>query len=277
MDHRIELRLGAALTESRALFGERWKAVVGYLAAAVIVPFLFFSAYPQATMRGFASLTLNQGAFYSQSTPFTILFLFLGSFFIMGAFVFCAWSALLTETRDEIAGEVMNGFVSALLACFVAMVIYIASSIPFSIPIFLIGNNASESVIVAISLILQLLSFAATLFLLARFGLAGPAMAATGSINPIAGLAQSWRMTSGNILKMLLVVAPFYIVAWVVTIGFAAIAIAVLINSDGTTWHDNALSGAWIVIEIVVLLAIILLPAGIYRSLQGHVRADVFE
>lgn len=268
------LRFGEIWAAVGDLLSERRRALLGYLAAAVIIPWLFFFIFPQSNMRGFAAFFLNNG-WYSAETPWTILSMFVIATVLIGAFVFAAWSALLAETRDELSGEVMAGFVNALLSCIVAFILFIVLMGGLSLLLSAVVGDATQLPLPA-QIGLQLGIFLLFLFVFARLSLAGPVMAAEGSINPLHGLTRSWALTSGHAGKIMLIIGPVYTLTWLLIGLFLGVAVAVLMATDGTTWHDHALSAVWLTLEAGIILAVILIPAALYRALRPAVDTEVF-
>jgi hypothetical protein len=269
------LRFGDIMRTMSDLLRERKQALFAYLAAAVFLPWSFFFIFPQSNMRGFGAFFLNVGGWYSPETPWTIASMFMIAFVLMGAFVFAAWSALLAENRDEVSGEVMAGFVNSLLSSVVAFAIFLLLSIGFGLllttlidPLTLLNPW--------MALATQLPMFLVYMFLLSRFCLAGPVMAAENSINPFTGLMRSWQLTAGHSGKVMLIIAPLYVLATGSVGVFLGIAILVLTSTDGTTWHDNGLSAGWLVIQTLLVLTAIIVPAAIYRAIRPAVNTEVF-
>lgn len=272
------LRWGEVWLAFRAIVNERPKALLGYLAAAVLIPWLFFYLYPQSNMRGFGALALNDYNITTPETGRTAIGMFVIAFVMMAAFIFAAWSALLTEVRDEISGELMAGFVNALLS---SLVIFMIVALLIFGPSIILGIalRASPNPTPAASLLVSLTPLSVLLMamlLLARLGLTGPVMAAEGSINPFFGLKRSWQLTRGHFGKMLLVITPIYLFFVIAIALFLAIAGAVLSATDGTTWHDNALSAGWLAVQTLLVFSIIVVPAALYRAIRPAINTEVF-
>jgi hypothetical protein len=270
------LRFGDIGRRLSELFNERRGAVLGYWLAAVLIPYLLFFIFPQSNMRGFGAFLLNVGAWYSAETPWTIASMFMIAIWGITAFVFCAWSAMLTEVRDEIAGEVMSGLVAALLFSAVWTVINTLSLIMFGLIAYVIELGVSVSDAVFGWLVTGLFT-AFYIWLLSRLCLAGPVMAAEGSLNPFRGLGESWRLTSGHWPKVAAIIGPLYLLVFGTCLIFVAIAVIVLMQTDGTTWHDRALSGSWLIIEFIAVGFLILIPAALYRAIRPAVDMSVFD
>jgi hypothetical protein len=272
----LQLRFGEVGAQLSALFSEQRRAVLGYLCAAVFIPYLLFFIFPQSNMRGFGAFFLNVGAWYSAETPWTIVSMFMIAIWGITGFIFCAWTAMLTPEREAVSSEVMNGLVTALLFCLVWMVI----NILFAIAIPLTGLVA-ESVLATQNPVMAWtiigLYTLAYIWLLSRLCLSGPVMAAEGSINPFRGLTQSWRLTRGHWWKIAILIGPLHIIAMVTLTVFLAAATAVLMQTDGTTWHDRALSGTWLAMELIGVALLIFLPAALYRAIQPSIDTAVFD
>ncbi len=269
------LRWGEMWTTLRALASERPRILWSYVVAGVLIPWLFFFIFPQSNMRGFGAFLLN-GGWYSAETPWTIVSMFMIAFVGIGAFVFAAWNALLAETRDEVSGEIMFGFVNSLLSSIVAFALSIFMFLGYAWLVVLVFGDIRQ-LSLPVQGIIQLMIFATFLFFLVRFCLTGPAMAAEGSINPFFGLKRSWQLTAGHVGKVMLIIGPLYTLAWVLIGLFMSVALAVLMATDGSSWHDKALSAGWLWIEMMLVLTAILVPAAIYRTIRPAVDTGVFE
>jgi hypothetical protein len=248
------LRFGALWHAIAALMSEQRKPLLGYLAAAIIVPYLFFAIFPQASMRGFGALLFNRGMLYSAETPM---------------------SAVLADSRDEMTTEVMTGAIVALLVVPIAAAVTVATLIAIPLIVQLMVGSMTPSSGLERTVVLSSLLMVG--IVLTRFILAGPIMAARGSINPFLGLIESWRMTRGRVGKLLLVVLPIYSIALAILLIFFAIAALVLMATEGSTWHDTALSGGWLLIEAGLLAVAMLLPAALYRTLAPSLDPDIFS
>lgn len=263
------------------------RIVLPYLALAAILPFMVFGFFPQASMRNFLALTVNPGTYLADGSPLTIVSIFLVAGFTIAAVLFAAWQALLSESRDGMVGELMYGFVAALLSMLVAVVIYILWSVLFTIAFGAVGAFMGISLALtdpgnaarlgAVTIMVTLALMLPLLWLNARLCLAGPAMAASGSINPFAGLAQSWRMTGPAQWRILFYLLAFQILGFALVIGVFAGTTALIVASDGTSWHDRAVTGAWLLTTLALVALFIAVPLGLYRALRSDVDVTVFD
>lgn len=282
-----DFKLADALSIGFGTLTANPRIVLPYLAMAVILPFMVFSFFPQASMRNFLALTVNPGTYLVDGSPLTILSIFLVAGFTIAAALFAAWQALLAESRDGMVGELMFGFVAALLSMLVTVVIYVMWSILFSLAFAAVGaasgmgfaptDPASMARLGAISVLIMLVALAPLLWLNARLCLAGPAMAASGSINPFAGLAQSWRMTAPAQWRILFYLLAFQILGFALVMGVFVGTTALIVGSDGTSWHDRAVTGAWLLTTLALVALFIAVPLGLYRALRSDVDSTVFD
>ena len=281
-----DFKLADALSIGFRSLSANPRIILPYLALAVILPFMVFSFFPQASMRNFLALTVNSSTYLVDGSPWTILSIFLVAGFTIAAVLFAAWQALLAESRDGMVGELMFGFVAALLSMLVAVMIYLVWSILIALVIgavsgfYAVGASAGEPVdpqqVGATTLILVLLLSIPLLWLNARLSLAGPAMAASGSINPFAGLAQSWRMTAPAQWRILFYLLAFQILGLALVVGVFVGTTALIVGSDGTGWHDRAVTGAWLITTLALVALFVAVPLGLYRALRSEVDSDVF-
>lgn len=274
-----DFKLADALSIGFRSLSANPRIILPYLALAVILPFMVFSFFPQASMRNFLALTVNSGTYLVDGSPWTILSIFLVAGFTIAAVLFAAWQALLAESRDGMVGELMFGFVAALLAMLVAVVLLVIPTVLVSLIVIVVTGVASPAptdLIAATNIAISLGFYAAMLWLNARLSLAGPVMAASGSINPFAGLAQSWRMTAPAQWRILFYLLAFQILGLALVVGVFVGTTALIVGSDGTGWHDRAVTGAWLMTTLALVALFVAVPLGLYRALRSEVDSDVF-
>lgn len=281
-----EFRLADALSIGFRTLTANPRIVLPYLALSAILPFFVFSAFPQASMRNFLALSVNPGTYLVDGSPLTILSIFLVAGFTIAAMLFAAWQALLAESRDGMVGEIMYGVVAALLSLLVAVIVYLVWSVLLAVAMGAVGGfyavgasvgdpvNPQQAGLTA--LVLMLLLSLPMLWLNARLCLAGPAMAATGSINPFAGLAQSWRATGRAQWRILFYLLAFQILGFALVVGVFVGTTALIVGSDGTGWHDTLVTVSWLLTTIIIFSLYIAVPLGLWRALQSDVDSEVF-
>lgn len=262
------------------------RIVLPYLALAVLGPLTVFSLFQQSSTRHFMVVFGDPYALISAETPRTIASMFLIALFLIWSALFAAWNALLSRSRDGFAGELMYGAVAALLSGLVVAGIYIAYSL-VTFAITLIGMGVSLSSFgdpaspvpnppIWLS-VLILLAWLPMLWLTARLCLSGPAMAESGSINPIAGLRQSWKLTAPAQWRILAYLFGLQLLCLAVLVGGTLLSGWLIIGSDWTTWHDNAVTGIWMSYNAIMFLLYLAVPMGLYLRLRPDTDLAVFE
>jgi hypothetical protein len=271
------------------LFGD-WKTAATYLAMAIVIPFLLFSIHDGSNFRTFMALTVDQGVFAaSAETPWTILSLFLFSTIALGSVAFAWWNAVLPASRDGVVGEVMYGLAAGLICTFVSVMIYLLINLPIAIAtVFVVqimsaaAGTATATPATAItgSVGLMLLNFAQLLLLLwvsARLSMTGPAMAATGSINPFAALARSWRLTGQAQWRIFFYLLLFQAIGFVALVVFVSAAAGLVSGTYDFGWQDRAITIGWMLLECALMALFLIVSGGLYRELANDTDISAFE
>jgi len=126
-----------------------------------------------------------------------------------------------------------------------------------------------------VSFVIVLLMF----WLAVRFSCTTSAMADRGTVNLLAGLRESWRMTADNQWRIMGYLALIGIVLCVVFFVFAIVAGAGMMAGMRSGSMPEAGIGTVIfslVVAIPFAYLTVLVPAGIYRELRGPAAAEVF-
>lgn len=262
------------------------RIVLPYLALAVLLPFLVFGAFPQASMRTFLALALNPGTYLVDGSPLTIASIFFVAAMTMAAMLFACWHALLAQSRDGFVGEIMYGIVASLLSMLVAAGIWLVWTVvcSFTIGIALgfsgagIDAMTAETVALAgkVALGAILLLSLPMLWLNARLCLSGPAMAAASSINPFAGLARSWQATAHAQWRILLYLLALQIAGTILFVAMFALTTSLIMAGDGTGWHDWAVSALWALFLAISFAMQIAVPTGLWRALNPAIDSEIF-
>lgn len=276
-----ELTFGGAWAAGQEAVRGAGKVITIYGALFVLLPFLVFSIYPQMGFRGLLVILVEPSAYISSETPRTIIGIFFISAVLMGSVLYACWSALLARSRDGMLMEMLIGVVQALLSLVVALFIYVLLTIPFT----LVGGMVAAAIgmspdapsggAVFLAILPSLIAIPLLLFINARLCMAGPAMAAAGSINPFAGIAQSWRMTAGRWGRVILYLLPFQIA------GYILLGIAVAISTAITMafppgGYDRLVTLTWALTGAIYYFAWIFVPLGLYGALRPSGSAETF-
>jgi hypothetical protein len=102
------------------------------------------------------------------------------------------------------------------------------------------------------------------LFIPARLGLAGPAMAAERRLNPFWALGRSWSMTKGSTLKLMAYLLLISL-AWIVIYLFVAI-IAGILSAAGFAYAEQLIIYPFTLAYMILYNMVI---SGIYAQLAG--------
>jgi hypothetical protein len=278
-----DFSISGAWNHGTAMLAAVKRTTFGYLGLALLIPFLIFSIHDGSNFRTFFALVVSSGvSVASAETPWTILSLFVLSAIGIGSIVLAAWNAMLSASRDGPVGEIMYGLVAGLICAFVGLVIYIALSIPFAVLLFVVtmavGGSAEYSIAIGVvTLVLQLLSTLTFAWLCARLCLAGPAMASAGSLNPFAALATSWRLTGRAQWRIFFVMLAAQIVAFLLLVAIIALGAILIQGTYDFGWQDSVISIAWVVVEAILVLMLLVVPMGLYRELAPQTDTSVFE
>ena len=277
---------GAIGTGSALLFADK-RAFFGYLGLALLIPFLLFSIHDQSNFRTFYALAVSDAvSVRTAETPWTILSLFLLSAMGIGCIVFAAWNAMLADSRDGPIGEIMSGLVAGIISTFVATGIYMAISIPFGIMMVGLvlaiggGNPPTASLVAGIGLAtiaIQLANLLAFTWACSRFCLSGPAMAATGSLNPFAGLATSWRLTAKAPWRIFFLMLAMQVGVFILTVIIVAVGVALVEGTYDFGWQDSVISLMTIGALAICVLLLMMVPMGLYSQLTGSTDSSIFD
>lgn len=283
--HRISMR--NAWSQGLALLADDKKTAATYLAMAVIIPFLLFSIHDGSNFRTFFALIVDQGVFVASSeTPWTILSLFLFSGIAYVSVAFAWWNAVLPASRDGVIGEVMYGLVSGLISTFVAAVIYLLINLPFMIVALvafsLFAGNGGSQAVGGIAgggtlLAMNFLQLALLLWVASRLSMTGPAMAATGSLNPFPALARSWRMTGQAQWRIFFYLLLFQLVGYVAIGVFLGVAGVLIQGTYDFGWQDRMITIGWMLFESVFMALFLAISGGLYRELANDTDVTAFE
>lgn len=270
-----------AIATGIALSRAQGRSVLIYTALSVALPFMLFSFYPDADFRHLVVLVTQSGVIIAPGTIETIIGLFAIAAFLFGTMLFAGWSALLNPSRDDAIVEVMMAGVSALLSLIVAVVIYIAINIPSYVVAFTMLHSPGnlDGIAAAMPFIrgMGFVLLAVLVWLTARLGLAGPVMAARASINPFAGLVESWRRTSAYQWRITLTFGIVQIIALVLfSVALGALGALVLTTTEGTP-YDYLIALVWALMLAMAYLVFLILPAGLHATLTERFDESVFD
>lgn len=187
--------------------------------------------------------------------------------------------------RADFVRSLGYGWKASLPVTGALFVLYIGLSLFFLLIMFgvaaLIGTSGtdffalldSENLGVGLMIILLILYIGllviVSLFIPARFGLAGPIMAAHGRLNPFWAMGRSWALTKGHSLKLM---GYLFLVglAWTVTYLIVSFVSVTLVQSG--FYYAAYVTTFPFTLAYVILYALIF--SGIYYQLSGGVTLD---
>lgn len=217
----------------------------------------------------------------------TAFLLGLIAFIVQTGSYFASWRMGLVPGQEAVGTALGYGLVAALPVLLVFIGFIVVFGLVFGV-LFggamipaLIGGDASAAGAAGtagMALLAMPLIFAFGLWLMARFCVMGPIMAAGRSFNPIPALAESWRMTSASQWKLMGYFLLLFIVAMILTLVlglvFGVSMLAGAAEPGGGSIAVITIMSALISIPIAYLYVGI--PAGIYKALGGGNTSDVF-
>ncbi|MDZ3833272.1 MAG: hypothetical protein U0S50_15860 [Sphingopyxis sp.] len=196
---------------------------------------------------------------------------------IFGGMMLAAWNALLAEMREGYLSEMMTGMVAGLGFLLVTAITNLAVGFGIaSIVALTIGMTewAQQPLIVQYGT--RLVGWTITSWLAARFCLAGPIMGAQGKIEPLSAFVESWRRTrlaQGRIFALYL---AFNMATAAMTFALIMAHGYLIINGTPGSLAETAMSLVWLLLWGAYFIAIILIPAGLYRAAAPRPGAEVF-
>ncbi|QJQ32459.1 hypothetical protein GV829_08370 [Sphingomonas lacunae] len=277
MMHGISMR--SAWNQGVALlFGDRRTAAI-YLGLALVIPFLLFSIHDGSNFRTFFALIADQGVFAASSeTPWTILSLFLFSSIAYVGVAFAWWNAVLPASRDGVIGEVMYGLVAALISVIIAFAMYVTINLPFALMMAMVATAIESGSISPLPmLVIGLLNAMALLWFNARLCMAGPAMAATGGLNPFPALARSWRLTGQAQWRIFFYLLLFQLIGLGVMALFITAGVGLIVGTYDFGWQDRVITLGWMLVELALMALYLIVSGGLYRELANDTDVTAFE
>jgi xanthosine utilization system XapX-like protein len=274
-----DIRIGAGLRQAKNLLTEDKGAVALYLALGVVAPFLLHAGEAPLTLRALVAVAASDGWFGGSFTGPLYLLAIMVMLWMAGQFAL--WNALLPEVRDGPIGEILYGFVAALayliLYGLLTLVAGLAIGIPWSFITAPLTREITGPGVTIVGFLTIFLQLGISAFIAARFVLAGPIMAASGSMNPIPALVQSWRRTASATWRLF---AMFFLIQLVSAVIFGVMLAghtAIIFNDPIAQGNGELLmAGGWLIFWIVIFLIQTLIAAGLYRASEAAATSELF-
>lgn len=271
----LELRRG--LAEARMLAVEHRGVLAVYAAIGVVLPFLLLSSEPIFNLRNLMAIFADPWTYrVSGSITGPLYLIGIVSVLVAGALL-AAWNAILTEMREGYISEIMSGMVAGVGFLLVNVIASLVIGFGLATIIALtIGIREWSAMTGAIVLIPRVASWLLSSWLSSRFCLAGPVMGAEGKLEPVSAFIESWRLTATARLPLFGLYVGVNLVAGVVIGVLMAAHIAFIMNSDPGSFAELAMSAIWMLFWAAYFLAMVLIPAGLYRASEPVGSAEVF-
>ncbi|MGH6653281.1 MAG: hypothetical protein ACREB7_19370 [Sphingopyxis sp.] len=272
----IEIKRG--LAEARAMAGEHWQALLVYIGLGVVFPFLLLSSEPIFSLRNIMAIasdpwTNRVGG--SITGPLYLLGIVL--VIVFGAML-AAWNALLTEIREGYVSEVMYGMVAGFAYILAYVLLYMVVGLVLVLPIVLVvGYDDWARAGPLVEGARQLVSALIGSWLLARFCLVGPIMAAGGRLEPFSPYVESWRRTASAQWWLFGFFLLYGVLFGAAFGGLVAVHGIVILNNDPGSLTETMMSLLWVILLGLYFFGQLLIPAGLYRASEpGASAAEVF-
>lgn len=273
-----KIGLGAALRHAKALAVKDWQALALYLALGVLVPFLLHAGEPTLSLRALIAVVAS-GGFYGGSLAGPLYLIAIIAVLWTGA-QFALWNALLPDLRDGPISEIMYALVAgvAFLICYLvaSFLIALLPGLALGLALAPLRLSGSDGAMAAAGL-QALVNLALGAFIGSRLWLAGPIMAAAGSMNPVPALVESWRSTVPARGKLFLLYFALQLAA---TLGFIGLFVAgsavILADPQAEGYGETAMAAVWLLFWLTIFALQALLAAGLFRASHDSTAPEVF-
>lgn len=272
------IQLRAAFGHAKALAVKDWQALALNLALGVLVPYLLHAGEPTLSLRALVAVVAGGGFFGGSLTGPLYLAAIIA--LLWTAAQFALWNALLPDLREGPVSEIMYALVAgvAYLACYfvVTFLIALLPAIGLGLALAPLRLSGSDGAIVA-AVLQFLVNLGLSSFIGSRFWLAGPIMAANGSMNPFPALVESCRRTAPSWGRLLLL---YFLISTLAALAFVGLFVAgsavILADPQAEGYGETAMAGVWLVFWLLVFTVQALLAAGLYRASDQTTDAQVF-
>jgi flagellar biosynthesis protein FlhB len=181
--------------------------------------------------------------------------------------------ALLTDRSNPTVGEALSQGIRSIPSYLAAQILTsLGLMLAIGIPLGIIAAAAPPAVLV-LAMVAALVAF---VYLYTKFSLTAPVIAIEGERNPLAALVRSWRLTKGNVLRIVLFV---FLLVFTLGIIIALVSgiLGLILSAIGepvTTIGIDMVSALANALLTVVLLVV---TVAIHRQLAGPSTAALAE
>lgn len=272
----MEIRRG--LAEARMLAGEHWRALLVYAGLGVVFPFLLLAGDPIFSLRNVMAILADPYTYRLGGSITGPLYLLGIVIVILFGAMLAAWNAMLAAMREGYISEIMYGMVAGVAYLLAYLLLYLVVALLLVLPLMLaVGLEAWATAGPLVAGLRQLVFSLIGSWLLARFCLVGPVMAADGQLEPFSPYVESWRRTASAqwwLFGFFLLYNLFFGLAFG---GLAVVHGYVIVSNAPGGLIETLMSIGWVLLFGLYFLAQLLVPAGLYRAAQpGAAAAEVF-
>jgi len=254
---------------------ERWQPLLIYAAMGVVLPYILLSSEPIFSLRNIMAILSDPWTNRLGGSITGPLYLIgIVAVIVFGAML-AAWNALLTEMREGYISEIMYGMVAGFAYILAYLLLYMAVALLMMMPMMLVvgmENWASAGPVVAG--LRQLAFILIGAWLLARFCLVGPIMAAGGRLEPFSPYAESWRRTASAQWWLFGFFLLYSIAFGAAFGGMVGVHGYVILNNDPGSLTEMTMSAVWVLLLGLYFFGQLLIPAGFYRASEPGVTAS---
>lgn len=272
----IDIRRG--LSEAWALAGDHWRTLLAYTVLGVAVPSLLLASEPIFSLRNIMAIAADPWTYRVSGSIAGPLYLLAIVAAIVGGTMLAAWNAILSPMREGYLSEIMYGMVAGVAFLLASMSINLVVGFGLATIIwFTIGMEQWLAMPLAVQVIARIIGWTLTSWLGARLWLAGPIMGERGKLDPLSAFAESWRATRAAQVRLFGLYFAFNMTAGAVFGLLVVLHGYLIMNGAPGSTGETLMGGAWLVFWSAWFVAIILLPAGLYRAAQpAAAAAEVF-
>ncbi|AKM06326.1 glycerophosphoryl diester phosphodiesterase membrane domain-containing protein [Pelagerythrobacter marensis] len=268
----MKFDMGRAWSEATALLGANKELLAVIAGIFIFLPNLALAMLVPDMMQGPAEVDpenpmATMQAFYAEN----------GIWFFLLAIVQAVGSlsliAMLHDRRPTVGEAIRTGLVTLLPYLAAQLIVVLGLAIVLGVPVGLAAGVGGA----ALGVIVGLIAAIALIYIMVKVSLVSPEMVLGGTLNPIAALRNSWRLTKGNSLRLF----AFYLL---LGIGVAVVAmvigmvsglfVAMLGQNTAGLLIGGALNGVLAAIWSVLIVCVI---AAVYKQLSGPSTEAVSE
>ncbi|WP_338446232.1 hypothetical protein V5F89_00055 [Pelagerythrobacter marensis] len=268
----MKFDMGRAWSETTAMLGANKELLAVIAGIFIFLPNLALAMLVPEMMQGPAEVDpenpmATMQAFYAENG---IWFFLLA---IVQAIGTLSLLALLHDRRPTVGEAIRTGLVTLLPYIAAQLIIMLGVAIVLGVPVGIATGAGGAAAGVVVGLIAAIV----LIYIMVKVSLVSPEMVLGGTLNPLTAIANSWRLTKGNSLRLFAFYLLLLIGVGVVAIVIAMISglfVAMLGQNAAGLLVGGALNGVLAAIWSVLIVCVV---AAVYRQLSGPSTEAVSE